>query len=266
MATLTVGEVEGEVALRGRMKPSLINRDFAIYLPETVVKPPINFEAELRWYIEDYAGHDPFSFRRAQSISIELESYGSSLAQSMCDSDAELEGLCGKELMILIDDSDSYSPRLSRIHWEILERLELWRADCRPRNVTVLRLATLGNRTRESKSQSHVVGLNRQSHLLAVSARVSSQEEIPYRLITRAIFNSLSERDPTDAPTFEIVRPGTLEALRTSLESKADGYYNVVHFDVHGHVEDGQLVKLTAPSVGNSGLTQWQSIFNFHPL
>ena len=218
MAVLNIHATIGQVPLIGRMEASLITDEFPIYLPRALEGTRSDWEEDLRWYVEDYARFDPFSSMRAQSVSSGLDAYGSSLAHSICASDTALQELHGEKLTILVDDHGQYSPRLSRIHWEILECVELWHLDFRPLSVTVVRIAAMGGRLIDHKSQNSSFESAGLIHLLAISARLSSREEIPYRLITRAILNALPEEKRTleENPKFEIVRPGTLEALEST--------------------------------------------------
>ena len=224
------------------MTPSVVNQGFHIVLPETLADPS-QYSDEIRWYMESYARQDPFSLKRAQAAELTLKSYGSSLATAICASDAVMVDLFDSELLILIVDHEEYCHRFSRVHWEILENVEFWDADLRPRRVSVIRQASgAGSIDHHSYTQAFTKSESSQRHILAVSARPLRERDIPHRLITRSILNVVAEeqdRSPTP-PTFEIVRPGTFQALETALESHDIGYYNIVHFDLHGFILHGR--------------------------
>lgn len=69
-------------------------------------------------------------------------------------------------------------------------------------------------------------------NLLIVTARPDEENDIGYRTISRPIVEAI--RDAKLRVNVEIVRPGTYEAFVRQLESKPEGFYHVVHFDLHG--------------------------------
>lgn len=242
MPILRIGAVRGQVPLEARITPSIVNDSFGIILPDAVLDPG-QFLDEVKWYIESYVRQDPFSLNRAQAAELALRSYGSSLANAICASDAVLVDLYDSELMILIADHAEYCLRFSRVHWEVLEDVKIWDADFRPRRVSVVRQANVADSSDDdSYTQTFIQSRSSQQHILAVSARPLQDRDIPHRLITRSILKVVAEehkRSPT-APTFEIVRPGTFQALESVLESHDIGYYDIVHFDLHGFVLEGR--------------------------
>jgi hypothetical protein len=75
-------------------------------------------------------------------------------------------------------------------------------------------------------------------NLLIVTARPSGRRDVGYRTISRPLVEAL---DSANIPVrVEILRPGTYKALENHLrESTArhkEGYYQLIHFDVHGAV------------------------------
>lgn len=245
MPILNIRAVQGEVSLTARIKPSLKDEPFPILLPQDFTDPSDGFWEDLRWYIEEYARNDSFSVRRSQAVEAKLQSYGASLAHAICVSDPVLADLFGCDLMIEIDGYGGYSPRLARIHWEIVEDVMLWNAELRPRRVLVVRKAdsicALGD---HSYAQDVIETQSSRQHILAVSARPNLDRDIPYRLITRTISEAISEEQDgsPNPPTLEIVRPGTFLALETALAGRPIGHYDIVHFDLHGFVLNGKYV------------------------
>ncbi|KAL8787688.1 MAG: hypothetical protein Q9195_007644 [Heterodermia aff. obscurata] len=84
-------------------------------------------------------------------------------------------------------------------------------------------------------------GDSKQRHILAVSARSNQKDDIPHRLITRPILNVVREEEvrTLTPPTLQIVRPGSFAALVAALETHPIGYFDVVHFDLHGFISEG---------------------------
>jgi tetratricopeptide (TPR) repeat protein len=73
-------------------------------------------------------------------------------------------------------------------------------------------------------------------NILVVTARPFGRRDVGYRTISQPLLDAIGQ---TDVPvTVDLVRPGTWEALREALRSaereRGQGWYQVVHFDVHG--------------------------------
>ena len=83
MAYLSVREIVGQVPLEASMTASVVDEAFHIFLPEHVADPADNIWEEIRWYLEDYASRDPFSFGRTQSAEHSLTPYGLPLASAI---------------------------------------------------------------------------------------------------------------------------------------------------------------------------------------
>lgn len=242
MPTLTIRGVEGEVPLVAQIKPSQSEQKFPILLPERLIDPTDDLGDELKWYVENYARHDSFAVTRAQSVETRLHSYGSLLAHSICLSDAVLSDLLECDLTIEIDGYGGYSPRLAQVYWEMLEDVCLWDSELRPRRVSVVRIVDASNAVVDQPDDDISNLITTQQHILAVSVRTSLEGDIPYRLITRAIYEAIDgeRHNGATSATFEIVRPGTFAALETALAAHPAGYYDIVHFDLHGFIEDGK--------------------------
>ncbi|MEV4640862.1 tetratricopeptide repeat protein [Actinoplanes sp. NPDC049548] len=73
-------------------------------------------------------------------------------------------------------------------------------------------------------------------NILVVTARPFGRRDVGYRTISQPLLDAIGQ---TDVPvTVDLVRPGTWEALRETLRAaereRGQGWYQVVHFDVHG--------------------------------
>ena len=204
--------------------------------------PADNIWEEIRWYLEDYARRDPFSFGRAQSVKHSLTSYGLSLASAIYNPDAPLKGLKDSILLISLEYEGEFTPRMARVLWEILENVGVWPEERRPSNVSVVR-RTKPNIQRNVLETDFTVNRHCSRHnLLAITARPGRAHDIPHRLVTRSILSIVQEHSvPVQSySTFQIVRPGTFEALSNSLDDHVFGYFDIVHLDMHGLVRDGQ--------------------------
>ncbi len=122
------------------------------------------------------------------------------------------------------------SPAFQSLHWEALKDPDLptplsLQATMVRKN---LRPSTIQARLRPSPT----------INLLIVTARPSGGQDVGYRTISRPLVELLRQ---TDLPVqIEILRPGTYEALDHHLQETTTrhgvGYYQVIHFDMHGAV------------------------------
>ena len=82
-------------------------------------------------------------------------------------------------------------------------------------------------------------------NILVVTARPGGARDVGYRTISRPLVESLQQ---AHVPArVEILRPGTYRALVEHLEAvrgqDGDGFYHVVHFDVHGALLNHEALK-----------------------
>lgn len=241
MAHLRVREVTGQVPLEASVTTSVSNVAFHISLPE-VADPADNIWEETRWYLEDYARRDPFSFTRAQSAERSLRSHGLALAWAISNSDATLQCLKDSSLLIFIEYEGDFTPRMARIHWEILENVELWPEERRPSIASVVRRTKPNIQHNILSPDFTVKGVCSRHNILAVTARPGQANDIPHRLVTRSILGIVQEHSVPEqySSSFQIVHPGTFKALSSSLHKHGFGHFDVVHLDMHGLVRDGQ--------------------------
>ncbi|GBL11509.1 photosystem I assembly protein Ycf3 [Microcystis aeruginosa Sj] len=69
-------------------------------------------------------------------------------------------------------------------------------------------------------------------NLLVVIARPNEESDVNYRTISRPLVELVNS---SEIPVkIDILRPGTYESLTRHLDEKGEGYYHVIHFDVHG--------------------------------
>jgi tetratricopeptide (TPR) repeat protein len=69
-------------------------------------------------------------------------------------------------------------------------------------------------------------------NLLVVTARPNEGQDVGYRTISRPLVAAIANAQlPVNV---EFVRPGTYEAFVQQLAARGEGYYHMVHFDLHG--------------------------------
>jgi len=87
-------------------------------------------------------------------------------------------------------------------------------------------------------------------NLLIVTARPARENDINYRAISRPLVDSL--RQASLRVNINILRPGTYRALKDHLSQCQNGYYHIIHLDVHGALqEDNSFVYLDSAEAEN---------------
>ena len=183
--------------------------------------------ANIEWYLERYAEHEPFAEGRAIQARETLGIYAKQLAAGLrldkCPKDVIAEEL---EVRIHLDCGSSLA--IFAPLWECLEDPLLWPSQLRPSSVIV---------KRSIKPNVNDVGelqsiMKDDINVLIVCARPQFHEDIPQRLVSRVVIGAaVRSNGPVSV---EIVRPGSLAAFEDHLESKPRRSYDLAHFDLHG--------------------------------
>ncbi|KIW23798.1 uncharacterized protein PV07_11971 [Cladophialophora immunda] len=231
-------------------------------------------ERECQWYLEEYATRSPFEEGRARRFSQSIEEYAQDLFRqldlrsvlSLHHSPADRQP---EHLTIEIATLANPNPTLinqaafHRLHWELLETPELW--DSFFSKVTVVRKVP-PDHTLTPEASSHTPP--RSSNLpdkqtynvllvVARDLREHDNDALPDSVLNahlrmQPILETLTDRPPLRV---EVVRPGTFAALeqhlRHATQLHGPGYFDVVHFDMHGIVKmvaQGSQKKLSPKS------------------
>ncbi|KUL86672.1 hypothetical protein ZTR_03034 [Talaromyces verruculosus] len=228
-----------------------------IYLTKTVHNPfNQNQEEECRWYVEDFASKSPFQERRAVSVVEELKGYANSLLSQL-----ELVELVNdilssqpcRSITITVaqddgDEDEGAENSIQQLHWELLEDPSLWPSGV---EIIVKRHVKAGGESSihelSSLDEDRVSGEPRVNALLVVARDLSTDSntvDIKPNLalqILAKIRQDLVNQGLHARLNLEVVRPGTLEALKEHLQKSSrvhgKGFYHFVHFDVHGTVD-----------------------------
>src|SRR5713101_808226 len=190
-------------------------------------------ERELEWYFEEHLAF-PFTKKvRAQNAAKSIPTYGEKLFNQVFEQNAKVLVAYKTALQVGLNDVQieiEGTPKFHALHWEALKDPEL-------HDPLVLQATMVRKNLEPSVIQSQV----RPSptiNLLVVTARPSGKRDVGYRTISRPLVEALRQ---TSIPIrIEILRPGTYKALenllRDSTARHGEGYYHVIHFDVHGAV------------------------------
>ena len=241
MTIITISEMDGKGT---KDSPNAtVSFDNKGQYPITVSNPFSTQEEEsLAWYFEEYLAF-PFleevKFRDARES---ITRYGQTLFKLLFqDPDAyasyiqaRKEGL--ENLRFEIRGSPEF---IHQLHWETLRD---------PKWPTPFVLEAHMVRTtfrpplKESKSQTSPT-----INLLVVTAR-PGKNDVGYRTISKPLVESL--RKAKIPVKIDVLRPGTYEALSRHLNAVKDehgqGYYHIIHFDLHGSLASYEQLKQNA--------------------
>ncbi|GAA1575670.1 hypothetical protein GCM10009827_116890 [Dactylosporangium maewongense] len=190
-------------------------------------------ERRLAWYFEEHLQF-PFLDRDLAKDAVEqLDAYGTELFGQV------FTGRCGeryRELARRAFDGCrlevSGSAAFHRLHWEALRDPEL--------PVPLVVRMPLARRVAAQPQGFELPPQRSTLNILVVTARPDGAKDVGYRTLSRPLLDGMRRADRP--VVVDLVRPGTWPALREHLRqvSKAhgNGFYQVVHFDVHGSVAE----------------------------
>ena len=207
--------------------------DLAEY--DVSVKDPADSadEARLSWYFEEHLRY-PFLDKDLEQNAVEhITAYGQALFSQV------FGGVANHEYRRVRDRAFdgcrievSGSAALHRLHWETLNDPDL-PVPLSVRLPVTRRVESLG-------SKFDPPGARPTLNILVVVARPDGPQDVGYRTISRPLLDSL--RTAGLPVTVDLVRPGTWEALASHLsgvtEERGSGWYQIVHFDLHGAFSD----------------------------
>jgi hypothetical protein len=196
-------------------------------------------EKEFLWYWEDFALQDPFEKSRALAAERNLLKYTESIRDAVEKPLANIlrySQYTSKAVSVhLAIKSEGSRSSLQRLHWELLENMELWtRLPSTCRSIQISRRIIFVASPPILKCPSVTSKFN----VLVITARPDLDEDIPYRLVSKDIWKTLQKSSHLRQHIkVKFVRPGTWEDLSKELHEKDKGYYHLIHFDTHGSVD-----------------------------
>ena len=202
---------------------------------EVAVTDPADTDTEelLAWYFERHLRY-PFLDRDLEQDAVaRIAAYGRALFSQVLGGDAyvdyrRLRDRGFDECRIEV----SGTAGLHRLHWETLRDPDL------PVPLAVRMPVT--RRVTELGSKFDPPGGRPTLNVLVVTARPDGPRDVGYRTVSRPLLDAVrTARLPV---TVDLVRPGTWEALTAHLQAATEahrsGWYQVIHFDLHGAFED----------------------------
>ncbi|KAL4971326.1 hypothetical protein BDW66DRAFT_155767 [Aspergillus desertorum] len=195
-------------------------------------------EENLKWYLEEYPRNPLLQQRRAAFTAAELKAYGRSLADQLVKCPI-LQSSTTSELVLRISSFQN-ARSLQQLHWELLEDLEAWGPANRFRTVHIDRWVLCDN------PEAPFLGFNgkrvgQKHRILFVVARRTEDgkavDNIDPQLVTKPALREIRKRSKYIIEA-EILRPPTWDSLVRTMNSRPVGYYDMVHFDMHGYVHE----------------------------
>jgi hypothetical protein len=199
---------------------------------------------DLRWFMEDHATRDPFDVTRANAARRKLKEFELELAKDIVTANV-LPNKRGSHLSISIQVLPGLDHVLYALPWEALEDPLAWAfAGIFYKSYSVERVFCLQSLTPPISTVKHDKEQQQQyskTNILVMSARPESVEGSAANLISVPIAKIVS-RCPgvSRRATLHIARPGTWKALVKTLQAKPKGFYQFVHIDMHGQVENDE--------------------------
>jgi tetratricopeptide (TPR) repeat protein len=190
-------------------------------------------EVRLAWYFEEHLRY-PFLDKDLEQEAVQqIAAYGEALFGQVFGGPASYDyrrlrgrGFDGCRVEV------SGSAALHRLHWEAMRDPDL-DAPLAVRLPVTRRVDALG-------SKFDPPGGRPTLNILVVVARPDGPADVGYRTISRPLLDAL--RTAGLPVTVDLVRPGTWPALRDHLraatERHGSGWYQVIHFDLHGAFSD----------------------------
>ena len=187
--------------------------------------------SDIEWYFEQYADREPFATSRATQVVETLEIYARRLVAALNLQNCP-DSIREKTLEIELYLHQDKAPGVSSILWECLENTSLWPDKIRPSSVTFIRVVAPTDEAIDIPTAEPFRDLN----VLILAARPQFEDDISYRLVSKIIVEAAARSGRR--VTVDIVRPGTLKAFEEHLAKQSPGYFDIVHFDVHGFEHD----------------------------
>ena len=197
---------------------------------DAIIENPFDEQQEklLEWYFEEWLKF-PFTNKvLADNTAKSIETYGKKLFEQVFGTrhvfadykNAVAEGV--KDVRIEIVGS----PAFHSLHWECLNDPDA--------NFTFAVDSVLVRKPQKAQvvkaSSKEVSAIN----LLLVTARPSGKYDVGYRTISRPLVEMLD--NASLRVNIDILRPASFEAFIKHLENTESGYYQIIHFDMHGNL------------------------------
>ncbi|MEM6765134.1 MAG: tetratricopeptide repeat protein [Bacteroidota bacterium] len=199
---------------------------------EVIIQDPFSEnekgERELEWYFEKWLSFPFIDKVKAERAADSITAYGEHLFKHLFTADPDVYAdykliRKGAIRIEIVGEPDFHA-----LHWETLKDPN----DSRP--LAIEQLMVRKNEDRVNK-RAELQPAN-QLRVLLMTSRPGGRQDVGYRTISRPLVEALEQaKVPAQ---IDIVRPGTFKALIKHLEDSrdtyGDGYYHMIHLDMHG--------------------------------
>jgi hypothetical protein len=204
---------------------------------------------DLRWFMEDHATRDPFDLTRANAAQRKLKEFELELAEDITAANV-LPYKRGGHLSVSVQVVPGLDHVLYALPWEALEDPLAWAfAGVFFKSYSVERVLCLqpitppiqGAHVKQDEEQEQQYS---KTNILVMSARPETAEGGSAADLISVPIAKIVSRYPgvSKRATLHIARPGTWKALVKTLQAKPKGFYQFVHIDMHGQVENDRRV------------------------
>ncbi len=209
-------------------------------------------EEQLEWYFEKHLEY-PFTDQvKADQCAKSIKEYGETLFQQVFRADIDIYNEyqnCTSQGLSNVQVEIAGSPSFHRWHWESLKDPKL--------DSPLVLQATFIRKNQKPQNTKIALRQSPTINILVVIARPAGKYDVAYRTISRPMVEAL--RNTSVLVQIDILRPGTYQALydhlRETTNKHKEGYYHVVHFDMHGGVLSyDQYNKIQEPTQASTHL------------
>jgi hypothetical protein len=198
------------------------------------INNPVNFknEEELEWYFETYISEPYTAKTKVKRSQDYIEEYGKNLFNTVFKDNSSIyetyktikrnHKLSKITIEITGDDKD-----FQGIHWESMYD-DTFGEPLTIKGVVFVRKLQKTPVVEAKVASSPLI------NLLIVTARPNEENDVNHRTIQRPLIDLIQKSHFRIRP--HILRPGTFEAFMKHLDYVSEGYYHIIHFDLHGKV------------------------------
>lgn len=199
------------------------------------VRSPFTSEEEendIKWYCEA-ADREPFSVSpRLQRVERSLREYGTRLFNMVFSQSGTA---IPEERSVVVRVSGS--SQFCSLHWELL--VDPSRGPLALDSSRYVVRTLLGEADMEPRVPHSIISYPTLNVLFLTARQRVDGKDIPLRVESLAVMNVV--RDKNLPLRFDLVRPGTITALKEKLSQHRPGFYHILHLDCHGADSDHEF-------------------------
>jgi hypothetical protein len=187
----------------------------------------------LRWYLDEFSSTSPFQLGKAKGAAQKIAVFAQAITRHIRAASALQRPLHQASHIVIELGLSLTDPRLGELPWEALEDTSNWHGAVRPdASICVVR-SVEGDKGDHGQSQAiHPSGPVK--NILLISSRSLKSRDILPDLLSLPIVGLVESLPVDQKPRLHFARPATWGNVCSLLEKHGPGFFDVVHFDVHG--------------------------------